>query len=607
MTGESSSSSSSTDVPAFVLVASSRNTNVTGSGRYPWMSSRSMASMKQVPLRAMGTCALAGLSKKARVSTAMRLSTNRSGRTQALGSNSERWLSAKTTGRQPALRHHELPWWKSRRVWSASQTHWQTTRSLVPVCGRRISQSVSNLRWRCSILENDPNIERFEWYRHDARWSRLLASPAECLKFPPIPAHLVRVRFAPSPTGNLHVGGARTALFNWLYARNQGGHFIVRIEDTDQARSTRASEVAVLRDLRWLGLDWDEGPTYPDQPTTQAYLGERGPYRQSERAHIYEAVAALLIKAGAVYPCFCSEEALERKRRAAEAASQPPQYDGTCRDASPEHIVERLKRGDPYALRFRVPAESRVTIRDVVRGDVSWDAGATIGDFIIVRSSGVPVYNFCVAVDDALMGITTVIRAEEHLTNTLRQALILDALGYDRPQYAHVSLILGTDRQKLSKRHGATSIDQFAREGFLPEAMMNYLALLGWNDGTEREIYTPQELIQVFSLSRITKSAAVFDMNKLRWMNGLHLRSMQTEKLCGILTRFWLDAKIIRKPEETEDLYDAASAEQRDEHDSDSSKLYWEFTRHATGAASRFNRASQRLRSIAWGASPLPS
>jgi glutamyl-tRNA synthetase len=419
------------------------------------------------------------------------------------------------------------------------------------------------------------------WYQYDARWSQVLSNPTNVLELPPLPPHLVRVRFAPSPTGNLHVGGARTALFNWLYARNQGGYFIIRIEDTDQARSSRASELAVLRDLRWLGLDWDEGPAYPDEPSTEPYRGERGPYRQSERSAIYEAAAAKLIESGAVYPCFCTEEQLERKRRLAEAEHRAPQYDGTCRDADPALIRKRLQRGDPYTLRFRVPAGSRVEIRDVIRGDIAWDANATIGDFIIVRSSGLPVYNFCVAVDDALMGITTVIRAEEHLTNTLRQALILDALGYDRPQYAHVSLILGADRQKLSKRHGATSIDQYAREGFLPEAMMNYLALLGWNDGTEREIYSAEELIKAFSLDRITKSAAVFDANKLRWMNGLHLRSMPPEKLCGVLIRFWLDANVIQRPAEEIDV-DVPTRAAAGVAQSASALRFWVFTSRAT-------------------------
>ena len=362
-----------------------------------------------------------------------------------------------------------------------------------------------------------------------------------------------RVRFAPSPTGHLHVGGARTALFNWLFARHHGGKFILRIEDTDVARSSVESEQAMLRDLHWLGLDWDEGPqrissaadASGSRSDAAPSTGEHGPYRQSERGALYQAAVKRLVDMGAAYPCFCTEEELERKRREAEAAGRPPQYDGTWRDADPALVQQRMRDGCPYTLRFRVPERAVITIDDVVRGPVSWDANATVGDFIIMRSTGVPVYNFCVAVDDALMGITTVIRAEEHLTNTLRQALILDALGYARPRYAHVSLILGEDRQKLSKRHGATSIDQFAQMGYLPEAMANYLALLGWNDGTERELFAMSELVEAFELERVTKSAAVFDVTKLRWMNGLHLRAMSPERLRATLTPLWAQAGLV--------------------------------------------------------------
>ena len=265
----------------------------------------------------------------------------------------------------------------------------------------------------------------------------------------------VRVRFAPSPTGSLHVGGARTALFNWLKARQSGGTFVVRIEDTDQARSTRESEESMLNDLRWLGLDWDEGPEIN---------GQYGPYRQSERGDIYKEYAQKLLDAGYAYPCFCSEEELEEKRVAAEEAGEPVMYDGTWRDADPVVVAEKLAAGEPHTVRFKVEPGAKVTIDDLVRGRVSWDAEKTVGDFILLRSNGVPVYNFCVAVDDATMKISHVIRAEEHLTNTLRQGLILEALGFAMPQYAHASLILGEDRSKLSKRHGATSVDQFKRQ-----------------------------------------------------------------------------------------------------------------------------------------------
>ncbi|CAB1103538.1 unnamed protein product [Ectocarpus sp. CCAP 1310/34] len=347
----------------------------------------------------------------------------------------------------------------------------------------------------------------------------------------------VRVRFAPSPTGTLHVGGARTALFNFLQAKHTGGKFILRIEDTDEARSSRESEESMLADLRWLGLEWDEGPDKG---------GEVGPYRQSERGEIYKEMADKLVEAGWAYPCFCTEEELIAKREQAENKNEAPQYDGTWRDADPAEVKAKMEEGVPYTYRFKVPKGKRVVIQDLVRGQVAWDAEATVGDFILLRSTGVPVYNFCVAVDDAKMGITHVVRAEEHLTNSLRQCLILDALGFPRPQYAHCSLILGEDRSKLSKRHGATSVGQFRQQGFLPSAMKNYLSLLGWNDGTEKEIFTEEELHEAFDLRRVVKSSAVFDMTKLRWMNGQHLRALAVEELIPMVGSALVEAGVCK-------------------------------------------------------------
>eukprot|EP00184_Porphyridium_aerugineum_P008860 CAMPEP_0184692040 /NCGR_PEP_ID=MMETSP0313-20130426/678_1 /TAXON_ID=2792 /ORGANISM="Porphyridium aerugineum, Strain SAG 1380-2" /LENGTH=602 /DNA_ID=CAMNT_0027149835 /DNA_START=73 /DNA_END=1881 /DNA_ORIENTATION=- len=350
-----------------------------------------------------------------------------------------------------------------------------------------------------------------------------------------------RVRFAPSPTGSLHVGGARTALYNWLIARQAtkkggDGKFLIRIEDTDLARSTRESENQMLRDLKWLGLLWDEGPEVG---------GPCGPsYRQSERGDIYKNFAKLLMDAGLAYPCFCTEEELDAKRAVAEEQGLDAKYDGTWRNADPKEVKAKIDRGDPYTVRFRVPAGARVEIEDIVRGHVEWDAEATVGDFILLRSNGVPVYNFCVAVDDALMGVTMVIRAEEHLTNTVRQVLIQRALGFRIPEFAHCSLILGEDRSKLSKRHGATSVDQFRQQGFLADAMINYLALLGWSEGTDKEIYTREELIESFDVHRINKSPAVFDMSKLRWVNGQHLRKLSHESLRDAL----VDALVSTQP-----------------------------------------------------------
>ena len=332
----------------------------------------------------------------------------------------------------------------------------------------------------------------------------------------------------------MHVGGARTALYNWLTAKkgqldspNTDAAFIIRVEDTDVARSTRESEQSVLADLQWLGLSWDEGPDMEGAPY--------GPYRQSERGAIYTKLANKLMDEGKAYKCFCTKEELEEMKAKQEAEGVQSRYDGTWRDADPELVQKKLDEGTEFTVRFKVPVGARVVIDDIVRGTVAWDAEASVGDFILLRSSGIPVYNFCVAVDDASMGVTTVVRAEEHLTNTLRQGLILDAMGAPRPRYAHCSLILGEDKQKLSKRHGATSCDQFRLDGFLSDAMINYLALLGWNDGTENEIFTREELIDAFDVNRVVKSPSIFDMAKLKWINSQHLKMTPIEELTDLV------------------------------------------------------------------------
>ena len=334
---------------------------------------------------------------------------------------------------------------------------------------------------------------------------------------------------------SLHVGGARTALYNWLCAKKgqldmpgEDSAFILRVEDTDLARSTKESEKSVLDDLTWLGLTWDEGPDNAE--------AKYGPYRQSERTDLYKRLANKLLEDGMAYKCFCTKEELEEMKAKQEAEGVPKRYDGTWRDADPALVQQKLDEGAEYTVRFKVPAGARVVINDAVRGTVAWDAESTVGDFILLRSSGVPVYNFCVAVDDATMGVTTVIRAEEHLTNTLRQGLILDALGAPRPRYAHCSLILGEDKQKLSKRHGATSCNQFRLDGFLPDAMINYLALLGWNDGSDNEIFTRDELIDLFDVDRVVKSPSIFDMDKLKWVNSQHLKMMTVEETVDLVT-----------------------------------------------------------------------
>lgn len=284
-------------------------------------------------------------------------------------------------------------------------------------------------------------------------------------------------------------------------------------------------------------MKWDEGPTSG---------GKCGPYRQSERSELYKAVAQSLLDSGKAYPCFSTNEELEAVKEAQIAAGESPRYDGKWRDADPDLVAEKIAAGDPYTVRFKVPKNSRVVIDDVVRGTIAWDAEATVGDFILLRSSGVPVYNFCVAVDDATMGITTVVRAEEHLTNTLRQGLILDAVGAPRPRYAHCSLILGEDQQKLSKRHGATSCNQFKEDGFLPDAMVNYLSLLGWNDGTDREIFTREELVNSFDMSRVNPSGAVFDIQKLKWINSNHLKMIPIEDVAPLVKDQLFKCKVLK-------------------------------------------------------------
>jgi len=281
----------------------------------------------------------------------------------------------------------------------------------------------------------------------------------------------MRVRFAPSPTGQLHVGNARTALFNWLLARGKDGTFILRIEDTDAERSTRESEVSILEDLRWLGLDWDEGPDVG---------GPHGPYRQSERLHLYASYANELIGGDHAYYCFCSPQTLDSERRSMLAAGRPPKYGGTCRGLSKEESAKRVEAGERPVIRFRVPEGVDVTFEDLVRGDVTFSS-EVIGDPVIVRSDGRPAYNFAVVVDDAVMEITHVIRGEDHISNTPRQILIYQALGFPPPSFAHLSMVMGPDHTPLSKRHGATSLAEFRERGYLPEALTNYLALIGWS------------------------------------------------------------------------------------------------------------------------------
>jgi glutamyl-tRNA synthetase len=321
-------------------------------------------------------------------------------------------------------------------------------------------------------------------------------------------------------------------LFNWLLARRQGGRFILRIEDTDIERSTGASERSILEDLRWLGLDWDEGPDVG---------GPFGPYRQSERTADYAAAARTLLTAGRAYYCFCSTDELERERREALAAGQPPRYSGKCRAIEPALAAERVRRGEDGALRFAVPVGQSVTFRDLVRGDVTF-ATEVIGDPVILRSNGRPAYNFAVVVDDARMKITHVIRGEDHISNTPRQILLYDALGHAAPTFAHLSLVLGPDHAPLSKRHGVTSVAEFRERGYLSEALVNYLALLGWSPGESEEIVDVAEMARRFDLERVTHSAAVFDTDKLSWINRHYMKAAPSDRLAQLALPYFVRA-----------------------------------------------------------------
>jgi nondiscriminating glutamyl-tRNA synthetase len=331
----------------------------------------------------------------------------------------------------------------------------------------------------------------------------------------------IRVRFAPSPTGQLHVGNARTALFNWLLVRGMGGTFVLRIEDTDVERSTRESEHAILEDLRWMGLEWDEGVEQG---------GPYGPYRQSERLHIYRAHIVELLSRGLAYRCFCLPEQLEMDRYQALRERRPPKYAGRCRDIPPDQAKQRVENGEPAAIRFRIPENREIVFNDLVRGEVRFDTDV-VGDPVVMRSEGIPAYNFAVVIDDALMGITHVVRGEDHISNTPRQLLLYEAFGWTPPAFAHVSMVLGPDHAPLSKRHGATSVAEFRARGYLPEALTNYLALLGWSPGENEEIVPLAELAQRFRLADVGHSASVFDIEKLAWMNRHYLKAAAPDRL----------------------------------------------------------------------------
>jgi len=355
---------------------------------------------------------------------------------------------------------------------------------------------------------------------------------------------MVRVRFAPSPTGFLHLGGARTALFNWAYARKSGGVFILRIEDTDVARSTDESVKVILDSLKWLGFNWDEGPEVD---------GPYKPYYQSMRLPFYQEQIQKLLQTGKAYHCFCTAEELAERREKTMAEGKNWRYDRKCLRFSPTEVETRLSQRVSSVIRFLIP-EGKTTFIDMLRGDVTFN-NTELDDFVLLKSDGMPTYNFACVVDDALMKITHVIRGDDHISNTPRQVLLYKALGFPVPQYAHIPMILGKDKTRLSKRHGSPSVTYYRDKGYLPEAMVNYLARLSWASGEEeKEIFTRQEIIERFSLDQVSKHSAVFDLDKLNWMNSVYIREADQSLLVQMLLEILLKEQIIRSEEVTTDF-----------------------------------------------------
>lgn len=337
----------------------------------------------------------------------------------------------------------------------------------------------------------------------------------------------IRVRFAPSPSGSLHIGGARTALFNWLFARQNQGKLILRLEDTDTSRSTEDSARGIVEGMRWLGLNWDEGPEVG---------GDYGPYCQSQRLSTYNIYLKKLLESGQAYYCFCSADDLLKEKEEAQRQKTNYKYSGRCRSLSPGDVEARLAAGEKAVIRLSVPSDGITVIEDLVRGRVEF-ANNLFDDFIIAKSDSWPTYNFAVVVDDYTMKISHVIRAEEHLSNTPKQMFIYQAMGWQAPSFAHVSMILSPDRSKLSKRHGATSVQEFRDQGYLPETLTNYLALLGWSTGQDRDFWNLMDMIKEFSLKDISRSPAVYDLEKLTWMNGHYIAECPAQRLGDLLIR----------------------------------------------------------------------
>lgn len=350
---------------------------------------------------------------------------------------------------------------------------------------------------------------------------------------------MLKVRFAPSPTGPLHIGGARSALFNFLLAQKENGVFIVRSEDTDLERSSKESEHNILEALRWLNIQWNEGIEVG---------GDNGPYRQTERLKIYQEYTDKLLAGGHAYHCYCSEEELEQERQELIAKGETPRYLGKCRNLTSEERQAYEVAGRKPVVRFRVPEGQQIVINDRVRGEVIFDSDG-IGDFVIVKSDGIPTYNFAVVIDDTTMSVTHVIRGEEHLSNTPRQILIYQALGLQTPEFAHISLILNTEGRKMSKRDGDTAVKDYQAKGYLPEAVVNFIALMGWSPAGEQEFLTLEEMIQAFSLDRVSKSPAVFDVNKLNYISSHYIKNAAPERLARMALPYLQEIGILPQGE----------------------------------------------------------
>lgn len=348
----------------------------------------------------------------------------------------------------------------------------------------------------------------------------------------------IRVRFAPSPTGMLHIGGARTALFNWLYARHYNGTFVLRIEDTDQVRSTEEAVNVILEGMKWLGLYWDEGP---------GKGGEYSPYYQMQRLHLYQKYAKQLLKDKKAYYCYCTREELAESREKQSKENKSLKYDRHCLSLSEEDKKRYEAEGRKPVIRLKIPTKE-IAFNDLLRGEVTFDGGL-LSDFVIVKSDGIPTYNYAVVIDDALMKITDVMRGDDHISNTPKQIVIYEALGFDVPKFAHIPMIMGEDHAKLSKRHGAASVMEYRKMGYIPEALVNYIAHLGWSSGSNREIFSVEEIAKEFTLDKISKHAAVFSMEKLNWFNSEYLKKMPIDFLTKMLLPFLKEANYIENEE----------------------------------------------------------